>query len=184
VAQVDYSTWITKQDAARTIGVHTKQIERWAQEKKIQVRKWKRPTGGTPIVVCHPDDVERIAKDRNLTTETFVIPGLSPFSVTANNPPSQTLSVRPSSADQILDALAAAVKAREALTETSRYFTLTSETGLSLWLTLNEAVDYSGLPRAILVHMIETGELKARDVGAGRRGGRWRICKAVLEELR
>ena len=42
----DYSTWLTKQQAADAIGVSTKQIERWTQEKRLQVAKWKRPEGG------------------------------------------------------------------------------------------------------------------------------------------
>lgn len=172
MTQIDYSTWITKQDAAQAIGVHTKQIERLGQEGKLQVRKWKRPTGGTPIVVCHPKDVERLARERNPENGAFLVPALKE---PADNG-AQAVAVRPS-VEQFLDALAAAVKTRETMSETS-------EIRLPLWLTLQQAVDYSGLPKATLVHMIATGELKARDVGAGRRGGRWRICKAVLEELR
>ena len=51
-----------------------------------------------------------------------------------------------------------------------------------LWLTLNDSVDYSGLPAAILVQCIADGKLKAMDVGR-RRGGRWRIRRSDLEQF-
>ena len=42
----DYSTWLTKQQAAEVIGVSTKLIEALAKEKKLQAAKWKRPESG------------------------------------------------------------------------------------------------------------------------------------------
>ena len=50
------------------------------------------------------------------------------------------------------------------------------------WLTLAEAADYSGLPATILFGLIQTGELRARDVGV-RPGGRWRIRKLDLDAI-
>lgn len=51
-----------------------------------------------------------------------------------------------------------------------------------LWLKLAEAVAYSGLPASSLLEMIETGELKGRDVGV-RPGGRWRIRRLALDAI-
>src|SRR2546426_9209580 len=125
MAKADYSTWITKQDAAEAIGVSTKAIERWAQEKEIQVAKWKRPAGGPAIVVCHPGDVERITRDRNPGTETFVIPAPKEQPVTNG-----TVATRQPSADQFMQALANALGS----SQTSQ------RSPTALWLTLRQAV--------------------------------------------
>ena len=48
------------------------------------------------------------------------------------------------------------------------------------WLTLAEAQEYSGLPAAILLKLIESGKLRALDVGV-RPGGRYRVRRAGLD---
>lgn len=52
-----------------------------------------------------------------------------------------------------------------------------------LWLTLQEAVEYSGLPADVLRAFISIGNLPALDIGPRRRGGRWRIRRVDLERL-
>jgi excisionase family DNA binding protein len=52
-----------------------------------------------------------------------------------------------------------------------------------LWLTLQEAAEYSGLPSATLLEFIAARRLPVLDVGRGRRGGRWRIRKVDLREM-
>jgi hypothetical protein len=43
-----------------TIGISTKQLNRWVEEKRIQRAKWKRPGGGPWINVYHREDVDRL----------------------------------------------------------------------------------------------------------------------------
>lgn len=62
----DYSTWLTKQQAAEACGCHVHTIERLAEANQLQVAKWKRPQGGSPIAVYNPGDVERIAQGRDI----------------------------------------------------------------------------------------------------------------------
>lgn len=57
------------------------------------------------------------------------------------------------------------------------------ERPLRPWLTLAEAADYSGLPESALRSLIERGRLAALDVGR-RKGGRWRIHRLDLREMR
>ena len=59
--QPDYSTWPTKDETAATLNISTKQVERYAQAGKLQQVRWKRPSGGQPIAVYAPADVERLA---------------------------------------------------------------------------------------------------------------------------
>lgn len=54
---------------------------------------------------------------------------------------------------------------------------------LKLFLTLSRAVDYSGLPTDVLAGFISTGKLPALDIGAHRRGGRWRIRRVDLDNM-
>lgn len=49
------------------------------------------------------------------------------------------------------------------------------------WLTLQEAVEFSGLPASYLVQMAENGSGTIRAIDVGRReGGRWRFHRASL----
>src|SRR4030095_1427465 len=71
---IDYSTWMTKQQAADAIGVTTKTIERLAQGKHLEQARWKRPTGGPRLAVYKPDDVARIVAQAQLPPQPFVLP--------------------------------------------------------------------------------------------------------------
>lgn len=51
-----------------------------------------------------------------------------------------------------------------------------------LWLTLEEAADYSGLPASILLRMVTHAELPTIDVGV-RPGGRWRVRRTDLDQI-
>lgn len=53
---------------------------------------------------------------------------------------------------------------------------------LPLFLTLDQAARYSGLPASTLKSLIDSGELPARNVGV-RKGGQWRISKKALEAI-
>jgi transcriptional regulator with XRE-family HTH domain len=51
-----------------------------------------------------------------------------------------------------------------------------------LWLTLNEAADYSGLPAAVLLNFITLKKIQVLNVGR-RRGGQWRIRRLDLDQF-
>jgi excisionase family DNA binding protein len=168
----DYSTWLTKQQAAAAIGVTTKSIERFVQEGKIQQARWRRPTGGPELAVYHPDDVARIAQERQ--------PGpLPPFLVPASNPPTNgkgatgvnALAIASPSlppGEDLLRLLFAAVL---------KTVSQTSETSAALYLTLPEAAAITGLSQAYLRRRIADQSLPAvRDRG-------WRIRRKDLEQL-
>jgi excisionase family DNA binding protein len=167
----DFSTWMTKQQAAEILAVSTKQIERWANDKRLQCGKWKRPEGGPAIVVYHPADIERIAQDRNPGVEPFVLPAAAASPKPTNG--AHALAVRQPSGEQFIEALAAAVSSMSQTSKTP---------SARLWLTLEEAADYSGLPAAAIVHFIESKALKALNVGR-RRGGQWRIRRLDLDQF-
>lgn len=48
------------------------------------------------------------------------------------------------------------------------------------WLTLEEAIAYSGLTRKWLLGAVDTGAVDIRDMGKHARGGRWRFARRGL----
>lgn len=164
----DLSTWLTKEQAAAALGVATKTIERMAQRGLVQQALWKRP--GLPVLaVYEPDDVARLAKDRDPgPLPAFVLPapgngnghGLVPADAGIKNIPGEDLL-------------------RALVTAALRVVSETSETPapMALFLTLEQAAAYCGLSETYLRRQIAAGALKAvKDRG-------WRIRRADLDEL-
>src|SRR5690242_7615945 len=102
--KADYSTWLTKQQAAEVLEVSTKTIEQYAKTGDLQQADWRRPEGGPRIVVYHPRDVERLRKERNPEAPAFILP--------AEDKPaaaSKEIAVRQPTPEQFMRAFAAAV---------------------------------------------------------------------------
>jgi hypothetical protein len=157
VAPIDYSTWLTKKQAAETIGVSTKAIERYVHRKKLEQR-FRRQPGRSDVVVFHPEDVARLARTRRPEPVPFVMP-----EATENGQGQQLARVAPA-ADDLLRRALVAVGAIPAKTT-------------ALFLTLPEASAVSGLTQAYLRRLIAKKKLRAiRDVG-------WRIRRRDLEAL-
>src|ERR1700688_5103207 len=70
----DYSHWLTKQQAAEAIGVSTKTIEKLAAEGQFEQAYWRRPQTGAKVSVFHPEEVERIRRERNPGAKPFMMP--------------------------------------------------------------------------------------------------------------
>lgn len=62
----DLAAWLTKQEAARAIGVSEKQIERLARKGQIE-QKFRTAPGQARVSIFHPGDVERIANAQRTT---------------------------------------------------------------------------------------------------------------------
>jgi excisionase family DNA binding protein len=154
----DYSTWPNKQQAADTIGVSPKQIERLARSGELQQAMWKRPSGGQPIVVYAPDDVGKLARARQPTP--FV---LAPAD--AKNGMALTARANGSALLQsILETVQTASQTR-------------SELSQALFLTIPEAAQYTGLTQAYIRRQCQSGGLLAI------KDGGWKIHRARLDAL-
>ncbi len=154
----EYERWVTKQQAAAALGVTTKTIERLAQEKKIQQGRWQAPGGGPVRAVYHPDDIDRLARQRQQ-------PAPGPFVIPAEP---EALVERAAPPDEMLRLLWAA--ALRAVTEMSQ----TSET---LFVTIEQAALVAGVSRAYLRRAIQAGTLPAV------KDRRWRIRRRDLQTL-
>jgi excisionase family DNA binding protein len=171
---IDLSTWLTKQEAADRLGVSTKAIERWTRAGKLEQRF--RPQAGSPhVAVYFPDDVAKLAQERQPGLAPFVLPVGTALPASGNgHPPSTALDRVPAAGDQVLgpgdDLL------RVLVTAARRVLSETSQTP-ALFLTLREASAVTGLTQAYLRRACESGTLTAiRDRG-------WRIRRTDLEGL-
>jgi hypothetical protein len=170
IGNVDYSTWLTKQQAAERIGCSTKTVEKLAQDRRIQQAAWRRPTGGPAVAVYHPDDVARIAQERRPEASAFVLPA-GPVAPNGNGARGELERASPiAPGDDVLRSIFAAAL-RAVTSEKSQNL---SE---KLFLTLEEAATFSGLSQTCLRRLIAGGKLDAmRDRGL-------RIRRRDLEAL-
>jgi excisionase family DNA binding protein len=177
MADVDYATWCTKQQAADAIGVTTKTVEQLAKDRRLEQGFWRRPTGGPLLAVYNPDDVARIAQERHQAPAPFVLPAVPASTGNGNgrrhaNAPDQVLALAPPAVAgddlvrQFLHGLLNAATTAPA-----------SESSQKLFLSIDEAAAVSGLSRACLRRLIRDEKLAAvRDRG-------WRIRRRDLEQL-
>jgi excisionase family DNA binding protein len=172
----DYTTWLTKQQAADAIGVSTKTIEQLTKDKKLEQARWRRPDGGPELAVYHPDDVARIAQERRPARPPFVLPAGVPGNGQAaangnghaDHPAlSQALAVPPATPagyDAVrlfMETMVTAVMSQSSQTSQN------SQKSPGLFLTLAEAATFSGLPQTDLRRLIAAGELPVRKTGRG-----------------
>jgi len=181
VSDIDYSTWLTKDQAAQAIGVTPKSIERFADAGTIQSTRWQ-PGGRGPMrVVYHPDDVAKLAQERKPgPLPPFLVPGSKRLPANGTGHSSTALERRPPAEDDLLrtgdDLLhALTLLMGKVMSQTSQ----TSERigGDRLYLTLPEAAAWTGLTEAYLRRKCRDGSLKAVKDQA------WKIKRTDLETL-
>jgi hypothetical protein len=159
--QPDYSTWFTKDQTAAALHVSTKQVERFSQAGQLQPMRWTRPTGGQPINVYAPDDVDRLAH-KLLPSRPYVAPPEPP----ASNGHGLRRQAAPATMDVLTQSLlAVAQRLGEPPVEQKVY------------LTLDEAARVSGLSKAYLRRACQE-----RSVMAIKDGG-WKIRRTALAAL-
>ncbi len=147
--------WKTKAEAAEILECSEKTIGRLAAQKKIQ-KVLRRMPGRKPLPVFSPDDIEQIRQE-TMKSEAVVV----------EEQGSGKALVRQSGRNgaELLARLVAGVSsARVSVPQ-------------KIYLNLDEAVEYSGMPRAWLLRKIKSGELKAMKAGG------WKIRRSELEEL-
>jgi hypothetical protein len=154
--------WVSKEEAGVLLGtigrpLSSRRVLELAKEGRIESGRVRDPNNGQTVVRIHAGSIERyLERKRN--------PDPIPT-------PREVCEPRARRAPSELVELVRQVREGCAIAEPAR-----------LWLTLQEAVEYSGLPGAILLEFIAGGRLPALDVGR-RRGGRWRIRKVDLRQL-
>ncbi len=163
----DISSWPTKSETSELLQVSFRTLDKFVTDGKLQSAK--RPQSGKPpATVYHPDDVERLRLAKQPAAHVMPTPngtGTHPAQLRET----VGLTARSGAADGFMAFLeilrAHLAQPAESLPQ-------------RLFLTLREAVDYSGLPQGELLRAIKEGKLGARKTWKG-----WRIRRKDLEEL-
>jgi Helix-turn-helix domain len=169
---MDFSSWLTKQQAADALRVSKKTVEAMAKRGELQKERWRRPETGQRLVVYHPGDVARLAQERHpAATAGFVVPdpgsnGKGHGGLAVTRPPTSEADPLRTFATVLLSAWAELSQAAKPAKAEKPTF-----------LTLPEAAAWTGLTEAYLRRKCRDGSLKAlKDQG-------WKIKRTDLETL-
>jgi hypothetical protein len=159
--------WVSKEEAGALLGsigrpLSTRRVLELAKEGRIESGRSRDPNNGQTVVRIHAGSIERYL-ERKRNPE----PVPPPEEREAREPRTSQALTRRLDVTELVRVLRDGC----AIAEPAR-----------LWLTLQEAVGYSGLPAATLLEFIAGGRLPFLNVGR-RRGGRWRIRKVDLRKL-
>jgi excisionase family DNA binding protein len=160
--------WLTQDEAAKRLGTTVRTIRRMASERKIASRL--QPVAGRkPLVLIDPADIERILFERQRTVVMqngqnghIVHMPSEPSALALRPETSQVVEQVPQLVVQLIQAIAGLRPAEP-----------------TPWLTLKEAVAWSGLPASFLVLAAREGTIRAINVGTGAKQ-HWRFNRAGL----
>ena len=138
--------WLTKAEAAMRLGVSERTIDTWAKERRVSTRVEPR-AGRRPATTVDPADIERIFSEQHRGAVLA---------------PETALPAAPSTIATI-DALRQFAEA------------LQRPRAPKPWMTLDEAAEYSGLPKRLLSKMVRDADLMAR-----RHAGKWYVATKGL----
>lgn len=165
----NYDSWLPMPEVKTKTGMSQRTIYRMVQEGKL--RQASRPIPGRrPLPVFHPGDVA--------TFEEQQVKGSYEI-----NPEPVPAPKEWTAADALSRRVSELVELTKLLRTNPSEGTTQQAPPARLFLTLQEAVEYSGLPAGTLLEFLHSGRLPAIDVGRRRRGGRWRIRQVDLRKL-
>lgn len=188
MADAEFSTWLTKQQAADAIGVTTKTVEALAKDGKVQQARWQPGGRGQTVRVYHPDDIARLAAERRQgPLPAFLVPPTAgPANGNGQHPvrvPHTALHGTPSGEDVLRLVFAMAQRALTAEAEKQGEKAQKAEKS---FLTLAESSALTGLSAWTLRQEMIAGRLPGKREPRSRwtaedRG--WRIRRKDLEAL-
>lgn len=169
---MDYSNWLTKQQAAEALDCSPKTVEQLHKAGKLQRGERRHPTSGQRLVVYHPAEVAAMVQERHGgAAAAFLVPDQA---ANGNGHGAALALTRPSTpeadplralATLFIDAWSEAQKGEKA------------QKAEKLFLTLPEAADASGFSQAYLRRKCQAGWSGAiKDVA-------WKIRRKDLEQL-
>jgi hypothetical protein len=158
---LDFSTWLTKQQAAEAIGVSTKTIESFAKDGKIQQAVWKPQNRGAAKAVYHPDDVARIASERRPGLQAFVLPAISASNSNGHGHETGITPITTTTAD-VASVLCSLVAALQALSPARAETSESSEKSTAAYVNKTDALAIAGVSSAALRAAVQAGEVTQR----------------------
>ncbi len=153
-AAVNTDDWPTLEEAATTLETSVRTMWRHIERGDVEVRKRALP-GRKPANIVNPRDVDK------LRPQPFVMPAAPPEEMQT-----AVVPVLPSSLERgVIDGIAAALKSLSGVVSIPPASNLTVPIDRKLWLTLAEAVAYTGFGSSVLRRGITDGTLEAQRGG-------------------
>lgn len=152
----DLSTWPSKGEVRQFLSTTNKTIERWQKDPTLLRREFRMLTGHKAIPIYHPDDVRRIKsrKSEPILSNSDTTPERHPKEGAQHVKPKQARGKRHDSDNSLVVRMSPHVK---------------------IYLTLAAALEYSGLPKALILKKIKEKKISAVKMGW------WRIRRESLE---
>jgi hypothetical protein len=160
------SKTLTKREVIEYLGKSKRTVATYIADGRLPVQYVNGPNGKQAIFAR--EAVERFKREMDEPMSRAVVPA-NGQSYSAK--PESTELVRASGAVDPFAALA---------THLAKLATAFPSSDPKPWLTLDEAVEWSGLTRGYLLYLTETDAVCVRDMGKHSRGGRWRFNRAAL----
>jgi hypothetical protein len=163
---------MSKAEVARYLGKSERSVENYVAQDRLPVRYLNTSKGRTAIFDTH--DVEHLKRD--LETPMVVARPL------VNGPDDPSHFMRPE--ETAVARVPPAISIDEHFARLLQSIVRAREEPPKPWLTLDEAVAFSGLTRAWLLREARDGlgSVVARDMGKHSRGGRWRFHREGLSK--
>jgi hypothetical protein len=152
--------WVTPEQAAERLNRSPRRILEFAAEGKLLSAKQEDPAAKRQKTMISGNDVERMYAEMH---------GAKPRDVQSRSDSQRPAEIAPSQTGIVL-------------AQVSQILERATSPAPKPWLTLDEASDYIGLSRKLLLHLILSGELPARREVC--RTDYWRIHRGDLEALR
>jgi excisionase family DNA binding protein len=180
--------WYSKEEAGVRLGsperpLSPRRILDLAKEGKLESEKFKDPKTNQMTVRIRAGSVERFLTEKDAPSENRTqnrTNGQLTDTKPDTKPDKRTLDGHPTDSKRQGNGHSTDIGVMELVRGLREGF---AAHPARLWLTLQEAVEYSGLPAGTLLEFLHSGRLPALDVGRRRRGGRWRIRQVDLRQL-
>jgi len=169
---ISLAEWPNEAQAAAMLGTSVKTIIRYADAGRIETQKRPRP-GKKPENVCNPRDIER------LMPQAHVMPAEAVNgTAVARLPTEPSKALDPVPVLSIIRAIATAIETERKIVQMPK-----------LWLSLDEAVEYSGLAKSDLLFVCRESfraqekcyEQPLPGTLVVRKSRGWKIQRASLE---
>ena len=181
MAETDLVGWLTVDQTAARIGCSTRTVERLGRAKRLEQRL-RRQDGTPPVAVYNPDDVARIALERQRAPAPFVLPAGTAAAHGNGNGKGRDLAKlhfenATSGDDPIRQVFTLVLRAIQSPPSPPKDVTVSEMAESRLFLTIPEAAAASGLSQAHLRRKCQSGWSGAiKDRG-------WKIRRKDLEAL-
>jgi len=168
---ISLADWPNEAQAAALLGTSVKTIIRYADAGKIETQKRPRQ-GKKPENVCNPRDIEK------LLPQAHVMPEASNGTAITRMPAEPARALDPAPILAMIRAIATAIETERQIVQIPK-----------LWLSLQEAAEYSGLTKSDLLFVCRES-FRAQEKCAAqplpgtlvvRKSGGWKIQRASLE---